>query len=130
MCRTSYRPVVWAAVTPQWPNWQRQRIQTPHGVGSSPTWGTTPTPNRRYSNPRVRGTGRAPHRSGGWLYNVGMNEPVAKAQDLELDSAAFWVDTDLEKLLAGVKPYEGPQDYAVDDLTDDEWDSFVAALNG
>jgi hypothetical protein len=58
-----------------------------------------------------------------------MNEPLAEAQDLELDSAAFWLDTDLESLIADVKPYEGPEDYAIDDLTDDEWDRFVAALN-
>jgi hypothetical protein len=120
---------VCATVTPQWPNWQRQRIQTPHGVGSSPTWGTTPTPDRRYSNRSSRRTCTAPPRSGIRLYTVVMNEPVAKAQDLELDAATFWLDTDLENLLVDIKPYEGPQDYAIDDLTDDEWDRFVAALN-
>jgi hypothetical protein len=86
-------------------------------------------PNRRYSNLCSRRTRIASQGSGDRLYNVDMNEPVAKAQDLELDSAVFWLDTDLENLLADVRPYEGPQDYAIDDLTDDEWDRFVAALS-
>jgi hypothetical protein len=43
--------------------------------------------------------------------------------------AAFWLDSDLETLLADMRPYCGPADFAIDDLTDDEWDGFVAALN-
>jgi hypothetical protein len=32
-------------------------------------------------------------------------------------------------MLATVKPYEGPDEFAIEDLTDDEWDRFVAALS-
>jgi hypothetical protein len=45
------------------------------------------------------------------------------------DDAAFWLDSDLETILAGVRPYSGPADFAIDDLTDDEWDDFTASLN-
>lgn len=58
-----------------------------------------------------------------------MNEPLASPQDLEVDAAAFWLDSDLETLLASVKPYRGPDEFVIDDLTDDEWDRFVAALD-
>jgi len=31
-------------------------------------------------------------------------------------------------MLATVRPYEGPDEWLIEDLTDDEWDRFVAAL--
>jgi hypothetical protein len=45
------------------------------------------------------------------------------------DHSTSWLDSDLETLLASVKPYRGPGDFVIDDLTDDEWDRFVAALD-
>jgi hypothetical protein len=62
-------------------------------------------------------------------YNAGVNDPLASPQDLDVDAAAFWLDTDLEGLLEAVKPYDGPAGFVIDDLTDDEWDRFVAALD-
>ena len=47
----------------------------------------------------------------------------------DLNAAAFWLDTDLETMLATVKLYEGPDGFVIEDLTDDEWDRFVAALS-
>ena len=58
-----------------------------------------------------------------------MNEPVVGRKDLERDTAGFWLDSDLEALLANVVPYRGPAEFVIDDLTDDEWDRFVAALD-
>jgi hypothetical protein len=58
-----------------------------------------------------------------------VNEPARQPDDLDVDAAAFWLDTDLETMLANVKPYEGPDEFAIADLTDDEWDRFVAALS-
>ena len=58
-----------------------------------------------------------------------MNDPVRQPDDLEVAAAAFWVDADLEALLASTQPYEGPGSFVIDDLTDDEWDRFVAALD-
>jgi hypothetical protein len=58
-----------------------------------------------------------------------VTEPAHQPDDLDVDSAAFWLDSDLETMLATVKPYEGAGEFAIEDLTDDEWDRFVAALS-
>jgi hypothetical protein len=58
-----------------------------------------------------------------------VTDPRTSPEDLDVDATAFWLDTDLEKLLASVKPYNGPDDFVIEDLTDDEWDRFVAALD-
>jgi hypothetical protein len=59
----------------------------------------------------------------------GVNEPVRQPDDLDVAAAAFWADADLEALLASTKPYDGPDAFVIDDLTDDEWNRFVAALD-
>ena len=75
-------------------------------------------------DPTCRGTGLV------MAYKVTIvNEPVRQPDDLDVDAAAFWLDTDLESMLATVKPYEGPDQFVIEDLTDDEWDRFVAALS-
>lgn len=58
-----------------------------------------------------------------------VNEPLRQPDDLDVAAAGFWADADLEALLANTKPYEGPNAFVIDDLTDDEWDRFVAALD-
>ena len=58
-----------------------------------------------------------------------VNEPAHKPDDLDVDAAAFWLDTDIATMLSTVKPYEGPDEFVIDDLTEDEWDRFVAALS-
>ena len=58
-----------------------------------------------------------------------VNEPVRQPDDLDVAAAAFRADVDLGALLASTKPYEGPDAFVIDDLTDDEWDRFVAALD-
>jgi hypothetical protein len=63
-------------------------------------------------------------------YTLGLvNDPARQPDDFDVDAAAFWLDTDLEAMLATVKPYEGTGEFAIEDLTDDEWDRFVAALS-
>lgn len=47
---------------------------------------------------------------------------------LLLASTGFWLTADTESMLATVRPYEGPDEWVIEDLTDDEWDRFVAAL--
>jgi len=47
---------------------------------------------------------------------------------LLLASTGFWLNADTESMLATVRPYEGPDEWLIEDLTDDEWDRFVAAL--
>jgi hypothetical protein len=58
-----------------------------------------------------------------------MTEPVRQPDDLDAAAPTFWAAPDLDALLAATKPYEGPEDFVIADLTDDEWDRFVAALN-
>ena len=58
-----------------------------------------------------------------------VNEPVRQPDDLDVSAAAFRLDTDLESMLVTVKPYVGPDEFVIEDLTDDEWDRFVAALS-
>lgn len=58
-----------------------------------------------------------------------MNEPLRELDDLDVDNAAFWLERDLADLIVSVKPYEDSKEFAIDDLTDDEWDRFVSALN-
>ena len=56
-------------------------------------------------------------------------EPVRPPDDLDVAAPTFQAATDLDTLLATTKPYEGPEEFVIADLTDDEWDRFVAALN-
>ena len=60
---------------------------------------------------------------------VGVNDPERQPDDLDVVGAAFWASDGLDVLLADTPPYEGPDAYVIDDLTDDEWDRFVAALD-
>ncbi len=58
-----------------------------------------------------------------------MNEPVHQPDDPDVAAAAFRADADREALLASTAPYDGPDAFVIDDLTDDEWNRFVAALD-
>ena len=63
-------------------------------------------------------------------YTLGsVNEPARQPDDLDVDAAAFWLEPTSTTMLATVKPYEGPDEFVIEDLTDDEWDRFVAALS-
>ena len=57
-----------------------------------------------------------------------MNEPVLEPDELDLAAVAFWRGSGLDALLGAVGPYEGPDEFVIEDLSDDEWDRFVAAL--
>ena len=56
-----------------------------------------------------------------------MNE-VRAAGDPAVRSASFSLDADLESMLATVQPYEGAGEFTIEDLSDEEWGRFVAAL--
>ena len=58
-----------------------------------------------------------------------MNEPVREPDDLDVAVAVFWADTDIDALLEMVKPYEGADEFAIADLTDEDWESFVVAID-
>ena len=58
-----------------------------------------------------------------------VNEPVPKPDDLHVAASEFWLDADIDVALTTIKPYDGPDGFAIKDLTDLEWDRFVAALS-
>ncbi len=58
-----------------------------------------------------------------------MNKPVRQPDDIHITASEFWLDTDIDLALTTVKPYDGPDAFAIKDLTDVEWDQFVAALS-
>ncbi|MCB9423473.1 MAG: hypothetical protein R2694_05405 [Ilumatobacteraceae bacterium] len=58
-----------------------------------------------------------------------MNEPVRKPDELDAAAATFWLDADLSTMLKTVQRYEGPEQFVIGDLTDDEWAEFEAALS-
>ena len=51
-----------------------------------------------------------------------------RADDPDVSATGFWLDADLESMLATVQPYEGAGEFAIEDLTEEEWGRFVAAL--
>jgi len=50
-------------------------------------------------------------------------------QDEPFDASIVWRKTTLEELLRGVKPLRSIKDLAIEDLTEEEFDAFIAALN-
>ena len=50
------------------------------------------------------------------------------SDDADVSATGFRQDDDLESMLAPVQPYDGAGEFAIEDLTDEEWDRFVAAL--
>ena len=58
-----------------------------------------------------------------------MNEPVCESDDLDVAAAVFWADTDIDALLEMAKPCEGADEFAIADLTDEDWEGFVAAID-
>ena len=50
------------------------------------------------------------------------------SDEANVSGKGFCLDDDLESMLAPVQPYEGAGEFAIEDLTDEEWDRFVTAL--
>ncbi len=58
-----------------------------------------------------------------------MPEPAASNDQIERANAHFWAPPSLEELMADVAPLEADEHFDIPDVTDEEWDVFVAALN-
>jgi hypothetical protein len=58
-----------------------------------------------------------------------MPEPAASNDQIERASAQFWAPPSLEELMADVAPLEPDEHFDIPDVTDEEWDVFVAALD-
>lgn len=53
---------------------------------------------------------------------------VDDSDDPDVSATGFWLDAVLDSMLAIVQPYEGAGEFAIEDLTDEEWGRFVAAI--
>jgi hypothetical protein len=58
-----------------------------------------------------------------------MPEPAASNDQIERANAQFWAPPSLEALMADVAPLDPGEHFDIPDVTDAEWDVFVAALN-
>jgi hypothetical protein len=58
-----------------------------------------------------------------------MADPAPKPDAIDQADAQFRKSQTLEELMAGVAPLTPENDLAIPDLTDEEWEAFVAALN-
>ena len=52
------------------------------------------------------------------------------SDDADVSATGLWLalDADLGSMLATVQPYEGAGEFAIEDLTEEDWGRFVAAL--
>jgi hypothetical protein len=58
-----------------------------------------------------------------------MPDPAAKPDAIDQADAVFRTPPSLDELMAGVAPLTPENDLVIPDLTDEEWEAFVAALN-
>jgi len=58
-----------------------------------------------------------------------MPEPATSNDHIKLANAQFWTPPSLEELMAGVAPLEPDEHFDIPDVTDEEWDVFVAMLD-
>jgi hypothetical protein len=57
-----------------------------------------------------------------------MPEPVANHDLIEQANSLFWNPLPLDELMADVAPLEPDEHFEIPDLTEEEWQTFVAAL--
>jgi hypothetical protein len=57
-----------------------------------------------------------------------MPEPAANHDLIEQASSLFWNPLPLEELMADVAPLDPDEHFDIPDLTEEEWEAFVAAL--
>lgn len=58
-----------------------------------------------------------------------MTEPLRPADSIDFANASFWEPPSLEQLLRGVEPVESLDEFAIDDITDEEWEAFCSAIS-
>jgi hypothetical protein len=63
-----------------------------------------------------------------WLELNTMPEPAANHDLIEQASSLFWNPPLLEELMADVAPLDPDEHFDIPDLTEEEWEAFVAAL--
>lgn len=63
------------------------------------------------------------------LQEEAMSEPVCRHDEIEGANASFWCPVSLDHLLLDVEPVSSLDEFAIDDLTDEEWERFCSAIN-
>lgn len=58
-----------------------------------------------------------------------MPDPAAKPDAIEQANALFWSPPTLEELVADLEPLSPDESFDIPDMTDEEWDEFIAALH-
>lgn len=58
-----------------------------------------------------------------------MPEQATSTDQIEWANAEFWSPPSLEELMADVTPLDPDEHFDIPDVTDEEWDLFVAALD-
>jgi hypothetical protein len=58
-----------------------------------------------------------------------MPDSAAKPDAIDHADAAFRNPPSLEELVAGLEPLRPEESFNIPDMTDEEWEEFVAALN-
>ncbi len=57
-----------------------------------------------------------------------MPEQAPKPDAIEQANALFWNPPTLDELVADLEPLRPDESFDIPDMTDEEWDEFVAAL--
>ena len=58
-----------------------------------------------------------------------MPEPAANQDQIERANAQFWSAPSLQELMADVAPLAPEEHFDIPDLSDEEWEAFVAAIS-
>jgi hypothetical protein len=58
-----------------------------------------------------------------------MPEPAANQDQIEQANARFWSAPSLQELMADVAPLAPEEHFDIPDLSDEEWEAFVAAIS-
>ena len=58
-----------------------------------------------------------------------MSESVRPADAIELANASFWTPAALDELLRDVEPIDSLDEFAIGDLSDEEWEAFCSAIS-
>lgn len=58
-----------------------------------------------------------------------MPEPATSNDHIEQANALFWNPPSLEEMMADVAPLDPDEHFDIPDLSDEEWDVFVTALD-
>lgn len=57
-----------------------------------------------------------------------MPEPATSSDEIEEANSQFWNPPSLEEVMADVAPLAPEERFDIPDLTDEEWEAFMAAL--